>query len=140
MAFNDDMVKLVLDVFSGSLIKGIEVSVDGVYRSVKTSGSYSPITGSVTREIQDYTVKVIKKEDASGVSSGNTRKATIIDDRSGPEKRDYLEFMITPIKGVLPTQGIDDELILSEKTYKVMTIESKNLGPSRLVYNLTAVG
>ena len=34
MAFNDDMVKLVLNVFDGSLIKGITVSVDGVYRSL----------------------------------------------------------------------------------------------------------
>jgi len=140
MAFNDDMVKLVLDVFDGSLIRGITVSVDGVYRSVRSSGSYSPITGTVTREIQDYTVKVIKKSDSSGLSSGSSGKEAIIDDRSAIAKRDYLEFMITPISGILPEQGIDDELILSEKTYKVMSIESKNLGPNRLVYNLIAVG
>jgi len=140
MAFNDDMVKLVLDVFDGSLIRGITVSVDGVYRSVRSSGSYSPITGTVTREIQDYTVKVIKKADSSGLSSGSSGKEAIIDDRSAIAKRDYLEFMITPIYGILPEQGIDDELILSEKTYKVMSIESKNLGPNRLVYNLIAVG
>ena len=42
MAFNDDMVKLVLNVFDGSLIKGITVSIDGVYRSVRTSGSNNP--------------------------------------------------------------------------------------------------
>ena len=61
MAFNDDMVKLVLNVFDGSLIKGITVSVDGVYRSVR-AGAYSPISGSVTRTINDYPVKVIKKD------------------------------------------------------------------------------
>lgn len=140
MAFNDDMVKLVLNVFDGSLIKGITVSVDGVYRSVRTSGNYNPVTGTVTREINDYTVKVIKKSDASGVASGSSGKEAIIDDRSAISKRDFLEFMITPISGILPEQGIDDELILSEKTYKVMSIESKNLGPNRLVYNLIAVG
>lgn len=140
MAFNDDMVKLVLNVFDGSLIKGITVSVDGVYRSVRSSGSYNPVTGTVTREIQDYTVKVIKKSDASGVASGSSGKEAIIDDRAAISKRDFLEFMITPIIGILPEQGIDDELILSEKTYKVMSIESKNLGPNRLVYNLIAVG
>tara|TARA_B100002019_G_C21068409_1_gene497744 strand:+ start:316 stop:738 length:423 start_codon:yes stop_codon:yes gene_type:complete len=140
MAFNDDMVKLVMQVFDGSLIKGITVSVDGVYRSVRTSGTYSPITGSVTREVRDFPIKVIKKVDSAGVSSGSSGKEAIIDDKSAISKRDFLEFMITPITGILPEQGIDDELILSEKTYKVMSIESKNLGPNRLVYILVAVG
>ena len=140
MAFNDDMVNLVLKVFDGSLISGITVSVDGVYRSVRSSGNYSPVTGTVTREIQDYTIKVIKKVDSSGASSGSSGKEAIIDDRNAISKRDFLEFMIVPITGILPEQGIDDELILSDKTYKVMSIESKNLGPNRLVYNLIAVG
>jgi hypothetical protein len=48
--------------------------------------------------------------------------------------------MITPISGILPEQGIDDELILESKTYKIMSVESKDLGPNRLVYNLLAVG
>jgi len=140
MAFNDDMVNLVLKVFDGSLISGITVSVDGVYRSVRSSGNYSPVTGTVTREIQDYTIKVIKKTDIPRVTSGSYGKEAIIDDRNAISKRDFLEFMIVPITGILPEQGIDDELILSEKTYKVMSIESKNLGPNRLVYNLIAVG
>jgi len=140
MAFNDDMVNLVLKVFDGSLISGITVSVDGVYRSVRSSGSYSPVTGTVTREISDYTIKVIKKTDTSGAASGSSGKEAIIDDRNAISKRDFLEFMIVPIAGILPEQGIDDELILSDKTYKVMSIESKNLGPNRLVYNLIAVG
>ena len=140
MAFNDDMVNLVLKVFDGSLIKGITVSVDGVYRSVRSSGNYSPVTGTVTREIKDFTIKVIKKTDSAGASSGSSGKEAIIDDRNAISKRDFLEFMIVPITGILPEQGIDDELILSEKTYKVMSIESKNLGPNRLVYNLIAVG
>ena len=139
MAFNDDMVKLVLNVFDGSLIKGITVSVDGVYRSVR-AGAYSPISGSVTRTINDYPVKVIKKDQTSGPSDGSTQKSGLIDNKSSISKRDYLEFMITPISGILPEQGIDDELILESKTYKIMSVESKDLGPNRLVYNLLAVG
>ena len=48
--------------------------------------------------------------------------------------------MIVPITGILPSQGIDDELILEDKTYKVMSIESKDLGPNKLIYILKAVG
>lgn len=140
MAFNDDMVKLVMDVFDGSLIRGITVSVDGVYRSVRTSGDYNPISGTITRSINDYPVKVIKKEVTSGPSDGSTQKSGLIDNKSAIAKRDYLEFMITPITGVLPEQGIDDELILESKTYKIMSIQSKDLGPNKLVYNLLAVG
>ena len=140
MAFNDDMVKLVLNVFDGSLIKGITVSIDGVYRSGRTSGGYSPISGTITRTTQDYNVKVIKKNEVAGTSDGSDSKSEVVDTKYTSSKRDFLEFMITPISGVLPEQGIDDELILSEKTYKVMSIESKNLGPNRLVYNLVAVG
>ena len=140
MAFNDDMVKLVMDVFSGSLIKGITVSVDGVYRSVRTSGNYNPINGTINRTVSDYPIKVIKKDVTSGPSDGSSSKSGLIDNNSAVAKREYLEFMITPISGILPEQGIDDELILNEKTYKIMSIESKDLGPNRLVYNLLAVG
>ena len=140
MAFNDDMVKLVMDVFSGSLIKGITVSVDGIYRSVRTSGSYNPINGTISRTVNDYPIKVIKKDVTSGPSDGSTTKSGLIDNNSAVAKRDYLEFMITPSTGILPEQGIDDELILDTKTYKIMNIESKDLGPNRLVYNLLAVG
>ena len=140
MAFNEDMVKLVMDVFSGSLIRGITVSVDGIYRSVRTSGSYNPINGTISRTVNDYPIKVIKKDVISGPSDGSTTKSGLIDNNSAVAKRDYLEFMITPITGILPEQGIDDELILDTKTYKIMNIESKDLGSNRLVYNLLAVG
>jgi hypothetical protein len=140
MAFNDDMVKLVMDVFDGSLIRGITVSVDGVYRSVRTSGDYNPVSGTITRSINDYPIKVIKKTENSGPSEGASGKEAIIDVPKSMSKRDFLEFMILPITGVLPEQGIDDELILESKTYKVMNITSKNLGPNKLVYNLVAVG
>ena len=36
MPFNDDMVQLVLKVFDNSLISGITVSIDGVYKNVTT--------------------------------------------------------------------------------------------------------
>ena len=140
MAFNDDMVKLVLNVFDGSLIKGINVSIDGVYRSVRTSGSYSPISGTITRTTQDYNVKVIKKNEVAGTSDGSDSKSEVVDTKYTSSKRDFLEFMITPISGVLPEQGIDDELILEDKTYKVMSIESKDLGPNKLIYILKGVG
>ena len=139
MAFNDDMVKLVLNVFDGSLIKGITVSVDGVYRSVR-SGGYSPVSGTLTRSMNDYPVKVIKKSQSSGPSEGASGKEAIIDVPQSMSKRDYLEFMITPISGVLPEQGIDDELILDGKVYKVMNVNSLSLGPNKLVYNLIAIG
>tara|TARA_B100000242_G_scaffold294341_1_gene276540 strand:+ start:5085 stop:5504 length:420 start_codon:yes stop_codon:yes gene_type:complete len=139
MAFNDDMVNLVMKVFDGSLIRGITVSVDGVYRSVQ-AGTYSPITGSITQDITDHTIKVIKKESISGTAVGDYDRSSVTDTRSTTAYSDYLEFMIVPITGVLPSQGIDDELILEEKTYKVMSIESKDLGPNKLIYILKAVG
>lgn len=139
MAFNDDMVKLVMQVFDGSLIKGITVSVDGVYRSVRV-GTYSPITGSLANETRDYPIKVIKKTQNTGPSEGASGKEAIIDVGQSMSKRDFLDFMILPIDGVLPEQGIDDELIIDKKTYKVMNVTTKNLGPNKLVYNIIAVG
>lgn len=139
MAFNDDMVKLVMQVFDGSLIKGITVSVDGVYRSVRV-GTYSPITGALANETRDYPIKVIKKTQNTGPSEGASGKEAIIDVRQSMSKRDFLDFMILPIDGVLPEQGIDDELIIDKKTYKVMNVTTKNLGPNKLVYNIIAVG
>lgn len=139
MAFNDDMVKLVMQVFDGSLIKGITVSVDGVYRSVRV-GTYSPITGALANETRDYPIKVIKKTQNTGPSEGASGKEAIIDVRQSMSKRDFLDFMILPIDGVLPEQGIDDELIIDKKTYKVMNVTTKNLGPNKLVYNIIAIG
>jgi len=51
-----------------------------------------------------------------------------------------LEFLIAPISGVIPSQGIDDELVISNKTYKVMSVRSRDLGPNRLVYEIKAIG
>jgi len=139
MPFNDDMVQLVLKVFDNSLITGITVSIDGVYKNV-TTGAYNPATGALTRTTTEIPVKLIKKNDAGLVKAGDNAISSLLDSRSSGEGSDYLEFLIAPISGVIPSQGIDDELVISNKTYKVMSVRSRDLGPNRLVYEIKAIG
>jgi len=139
MPFNDDMVQLVLKVFDNSLISGITVSIDGVYKNV-TTGAYNPATGALTRTVTEIPVKLVKKNDAGLVKAGDNAISSLLDSRSSGEGSDYLEFLIAPISGVIPSQGIDDELVISNKTYKVMSVCSRDLGPNRLVYEIKAIG
>lgn len=139
MAFNDEMVNLVLKVFDNSLIAGVVVSIDATYRSV-TTGSYNPATGTLTRPSVDYPVKIIKKNDSTIPKSGPTSLSNTTDVRDAGSGVDYLEFLIRPVDSILPAQGIDDELLIEDKMYKVMTVDSVNLGEDRLMYKVKAVG
>jgi hypothetical protein len=139
MSFNNDMVNLVLKVFDNSLITGITVSIDGVYKNV-TTGAYNPATGALTRTTAEIPVKLVKKNDVGLAKSGDNAISSITDSGSANEGADYLEFLIAPVTGVIPSQGIDDELVISNKTYKVMSVRSRDLGPNRLVYEVKAIG
>ena len=139
MSFNNDMVNLVLKVFDNSFISGITVIIDGVYRNV-TTGAYNPATGALSHTTQEIPIKLVKKNDTGLAKSGDNAIASLSDSRSTTEGTDYLEFMISPIDGVLPSTGIDDELVISNKTYKVMSVRSRDLGNDRLVYEIKALG
>ena len=139
MSFNNEMVNLVLKVFDNSLITGITVSIDGVYRKV-TTGAYSPATGSIRKTVEEVPVKLIKRNETGLAKSGDDSKESLPDSGSTGEGSEYLEFMVAPVSGVIPSQGIDDELVIGDKVYKVASVRSRNLGPDRLVYEIKAIG
>ena len=69
----------------------------------------------------------------SGVSQATTSS-------SGNENVDYLEFLVRPVTGVLPNQGIDDELTVDSKVYKILDVQSVNMGSTRILYKIKALG
>ena len=56
------------------------------------------------------------------------------------ENVDYLEFLVRPVSGVLPNQGIDDELTVDSKVYKILDVQSVNMGSTRILYKIKAIG
>lgn len=138
-AFNDEMVQLILKVFDGSLIRGIEVSVDAIYRNV-TTGDYSPSTGQVVKTVKDIPVNVIEKNVTSAPKTGDNAIGSIMDSKSSNERGEYLEFLVRPIDDVIPSQGIDDELILRDRTYKVISLRARKLGSDKLIYEIKSLG
>ena len=130
---------LLTKVFANTLVSAVELSVDATYKKV-TTGAFNPSTGQVTKTEADVALKVIKRNEATipfggvGGSGEATNLATI------NESSDYLEFMVRPVTGVLPTQGIDDELTIDSKVYKIINVDSVNLGGNRLLYKIKAIG
>ena len=95
---------------------------------------------AIVRTTAEIPVKLVKKNDVGLAKSGDNAISSITDSGSANEGTDYLEFLIAPVTGVIPSQGIDDELVISNKTYKVMSVRSRDLGPNRLVYEVKAIG
>ena len=138
-ALNNIVDDLVGKVFDNTLVSAAELAIDATYKSVVT-GAYSPSTGSIGRTDTDIAVKIIKKgENTSGIGgiSGISQASTT---RSGNENVDYLEFLVRPVSGVLPNQGIDDELTVDSRVYKILDVQSVNMGSNRLLYKIKALG
>ena len=138
-ALNNIVDDLVGKVFDNTLVSAAELAINATYKSVVT-GAYSPSTGSIGRTDTDIAVKIIKKgENTSGIGriSGISQASTT---RSGNENVDYLEFLVRPVSGVLPNQGIDDELTVDSRVYKILDVQSVNMGSNRLLYKIKALG
>ena len=138
-ALNNIVDDLVGKVFDNTLVSAAELAIDATYKSVVT-GAYNPSTGSIGKTDADIAVKIIKKgENTSGIGgiSGISQASTT---RTGNENVDYLEFLVRPVSGVLPNQGIDDEITVDSKVYKVLDVQSVNMGSNRLLYKIKALG
>lgn len=138
-ALNSVIDNIVSKVFDNTLIPVAELAVNATYKNV-TTGSYDPSTSTISRTETDISLKVIKRNESAlpigGITSeGSATKASNSNQISG-----FLEFLVRPIEGVLPSQGIDDELTVDGVTYKVMDIKSINMGSDRLIYKIKAVG
>tara|TARA_S200000501_G_scaffold378394_1_gene440745 strand:- start:1306 stop:1683 length:378 start_codon:yes stop_codon:yes gene_type:complete len=121
---NSVVDKIVSDVFSGKLISGLDLTVTGVYKNI-TTGSYTASSRSIAKTSSDVPIEVIKKsEGAGGAGLG----------------QEEMVFMVRPISGVLPKQGIDDEVIIEGHTYKVRNVTQKSMGDTKLLYEMTVYG
>ena len=138
-ALNNIVDDLVTKVFNNTLVSAAELSIDATYKSVVT-GAYDPSTATLGRTENDIAVKIIKKgENTTGIGgiSGVSQATT---SSSGNENVDYLEFLVRPVTGVLPNQGIDDELTVDSKVYKILDVQSVNMGSTRILYKIKALG
>ena len=134
------MIKGVIDnVFQNKYLPSMEVSRDATYKKV-THGSFNPSTGAVTNSSSDVAVKIIQKAFDSvpeGVSQG-------LSDVTGATdvgiSETFLDFIVQPVTGVLPDQGHDDKIVVSNKTYNVVSVTSINLGPDSLLYRIRTTG
>ena len=122
---NSVVDKIVDDVFTGKLIGGLNLTVDGVYKNVST-GAYTARSRSLQKTETDIPIKVIKKEQNS--------------QQGGMSQSDVMQFMVRPIDGVLPSQGIDDEVVIEGKTYKVLAVSQKSMGNTQILYEIAVTG
>lgn len=128
-ALNDLVDDLLTKTFNNTLVSAAELAISATYKSVVT-GAYTPSTGAIGRTETDHSVKIIKRNESTGSTRGD----------SVNENADNLDFLVRPVTGVLPSQGIDDELTVDSKVYKVLNVNSVNMGSSRLLYQITAIG
>ena len=128
-ALNDLVDDLLTKTFNNTLVSAAELAIDATYKSVVT-GSYNPSTGSIGKTNTDHAVKIIKRNESTGSARGD----------SVNENADNLDFLVRPVTGVLPSQGIVDELTVDSKVYKVVSVNSVNMGSSRLLYQISAIG
>ena len=138
-ALNTIVDDLVTKVFDNTLVSAAELSISATYKSVVT-GSYNPSTGSITRTESDVAVKIIKRNENTTGIGGISGVAQASNTSSVNENVDYLEFLVRPVSGVLPNQGIDDELTVDSKVYKILDVQSVNMGSTRLLYKIKAIG
>tara|TARA_B100000902_G_scaffold398230_1_gene464297 strand:- start:5031 stop:5411 length:381 start_codon:yes stop_codon:yes gene_type:complete len=122
---NSVVDKIVSDVFSGKLIGGLDLTVSGVYKHV-TTGAYTASSRSLQKATTDIPIEVIKQED-------NAQQA-------GMSVTDNMLFMVRPIEGVLPAQGIDDEVVINNKVFKVVGVSQKTMGDTTILYEVAVTG
>ena len=138
-ALNKIVDDLVTKVFDNTLISAAEISIDATYKSVVT-GAYNPATASLGRTETEVAVKIIKRGENTTGLGGISGVAQASLSTSGNENVDYLEFLVRPVTGVLPNQGIDDELTVDSKIYKILDVQSVNMGNTRILYKIKALG
>ena len=138
-ALNDVIKNVISDVFENKFLPSMEISQDATYKTV-TTGTFNPATGAITNSESDIAVKIIKKASDTapeGMSFGLS-DATNVNDTSRSET--FLDFLVQPITGVLPTQGHNDKIVVDSKNYNVLSVSSIDLGSDRLIYRIRAVG
>ena len=54
--------------------------------------------------------------------------------------QDFMLFMVRPIEGVLPAQGIDDEVVINNKVFKVVGVSQKTMGDTTILYEVAVQG
>ena len=136
---NNIVIDLVSKAFSNTLVSAAEVSVDATYKNV-TTGEYNPGTGSIGKTETNVAVKVIKKNETVIPIGGGGGSSSATQELNVTAASGFLEFLVKPITGVIPSQGIDDELTIDNTVYKVMDVKSMNMGSDRLIYRIRAVG
>jgi hypothetical protein len=122
---NSVVDKIVSDVFAGKLIGGLDLTVSGIYKSV-TTGAYTASSRSLSKTEVDISIEVIKKEQNSQQQSMTQSNVML--------------FLVRPIEGVIPSQGIDDELHMEGKVYKVLAISQKTMGDTKILYEVAVTG
>ena len=122
---NSVVDKIVSDVFAGKLIGGLDLTVSGVYKHVAT-GAYTASSRSLNKTVTEIPIEVIKQED-------NAQQA-------GMSVQDFMLFMVRPIEGVLPAQGIDDEVVINNKVFKVVGVSQKTMGDTTILYEVAVTG
>ena len=138
-ALNTLVDDLVTKVFDNTLVSAAELSISATYKSVAT-GAYNPASGAITRTESDIAVKIIKRNENTTGIGGISGVSQASSTSSANENVDYLEFLVRPVSGVLPNQGIDDELTVDSKVYKILDVQSVNMGSTRILYKIKAIG
>ena len=138
-ALNTLVDDLVTKVFDNTIVSAAELSISATYKSVVT-GAYNQASGAITRTESDIAVKIIKRNENTTGIGGISGVSQASSTSSANENVDYLEFLVRPVSGVLPNQGIDDELTVDSKVYKILDVQSVNMGSTRILYKIKAIG
>tara|TARA_Y100000034_G_C6868329_1_gene395983 strand:- start:171 stop:575 length:405 start_codon:yes stop_codon:yes gene_type:complete len=133
MAALNNMIKDVIgNVFENKFLPSMEISQSATYKTV-TTGTFNPSTGAITNSESDIAVKIIKKAFDAQPEGGTGGSDSSITET-------FLDFLVQPVTGVLPTQGHNDKIVLDSKDYNVLSVSSIDLGSDRLIYRIRAVG
>tara|TARA_E500000331_G_scaffold358536_1_gene426333 strand:- start:1321 stop:1701 length:381 start_codon:yes stop_codon:yes gene_type:complete len=122
---NSVVDKIVSDVFSGKLISGLDLTKTGTYKNVST-GAYTASSRTLSKTETEVPIEIIPQKEKS--------------DQFGGGQTDEIMFLVRPIDGVLPKQGIDDEVVIGGDTFKVRNVKQKSMGDTTLLYEITAYG
>ena len=125
MSLNAVIDNLVSDVFQNKLVSGLTITDSGTYRRV-TTGTFDASTRTLSKTKDEIPINIIKS-DSTSTEDAQLRQSNTI------------TFIVRPIEGVLPEQGIDDELVVGGVEYKVVNVSKASLGSTSLMYKITAL-